>query len=707
MSKKAKVFTVILAAILFVVSLNMIGLAESDPDSKTERVQEIVDKRTLSSKTYLMSNGAYQCAISSGNIHYAANDGTLQDIQNAVVPKQKQTETGNYAFANKANAFNAWFGDIAEGNYPVLLEYEGHEIALAPVEAAVAKVVQPSGLYKDSPYQEFLMDSDSVLYQSIYPGVDLSYTVLDGELKENIILRQKPESNTFTFRMDVGELDVTQDAEGNYLFINDKSEVVFYFAPLYAVDYSGAETSAVYCEIKPEGDVHTVTITVDAEYLNSADRNYPVYVDPSMMITGANVTYDTFIASGPGYPALNFNSGTNMPYLKTGFDPTHKPTRTLIKFSLPNDIQAHWITSSSMRMRKHSEGTLATTVRAYRITTNWTSSTVSWNTFPSNGYDSGQSVQWWEESNNWYKFNVTSTIKYWLNFNQLPDPNYGFLVKDDREDVYGRHTVFYSSDAPSPNKPELWIYYNQQHTPTPFIPITPAPTVAPTATPVITPVPTVVPTPTQTPIPVFTLKVHKNSQAWAISQGAVANYIAGASSDFFAQFGMRFEIEGGQLYSSSALNKRLANDIGGLCTVWLPSAACDKYCGTVSECKNLHHQSALYLNTQVRGSNAAIRYVDYYICNYDTKPPATHVGGASATVLGLTAPDRYNITIHMAGSYVRRTTLHEISHLFGADDNACPPSEANSCIMTYTSGATKTWCSQCTNTIQANVNNWR
>ena len=89
LSKKTKVFTVALAVVLFVVSLNIIGLAENGgtEEKKAEyydnlkRVEEMEDMRTLDSKTYLMEDGSYQYSVRADVIHYAAGNGKLEILK--------------------------------------------------------------------------------------------------------------------------------------------------------------------------------------------------------------------------------------------------------------------------------------------------------------------------------------------------------------------------------------------------------------------------------------------------------------------------------------------------------------------------------------------------------------------------------------------------------------------------------------------------
>ncbi|MCL1913959.1 MAG: DNRLRE domain-containing protein [Eubacteriaceae bacterium] len=58
---------------------------------------------------------------------------------------------------------------------------------------------------------------------------------------------------------------------------------------------------------------------------------------------------------------------------------------------------------------------------------------------------------------NWYEMSVTPIVQQWAN---NPAANYCFTIKDTNESNTSIWHTRYSSDAPSPYKPELRISYN-------------------------------------------------------------------------------------------------------------------------------------------------------------------------------------------------------------------------------------------------------
>ena len=99
--------------------------------------------------------------------------------------------------------------------------------------------------------------------------------------------------------------------------------------------------------------------------------------------------------------------------------------------------------------------------KAYRVTSNWSSSAITWNNKP--GYTTtGATGTISLDTGAWYKINVTTMVKNWRSGTYS---NYGFMLKEPSESNTNQKTKFYSSDAPSPNKPELIINYTSTSSP--------------------------------------------------------------------------------------------------------------------------------------------------------------------------------------------------------------------------------------------------
>jgi hypothetical protein len=194
-------------------------------------------------------------------------------------------------------------------------------------------------------------------------------------------------------------------------------------------------------------------VVVSQACLTDAKRAYPVVVDPDLLISGYSSTFDSFVSSSN--PSSNYYDST---YVRTGYYTDYGVRRTYLKFDLSSasGIDPNQVTSGYVRIEKY--GATDPQVAGYRVTGSWSSATITWNNKP--GYSTSaadHSDYAYNDTGAWWRMsNCTAMVKNWLDGTYS---NYGLCVKDHDEDG-GVWTNFYSSDAPSPDKPELHILYN-------------------------------------------------------------------------------------------------------------------------------------------------------------------------------------------------------------------------------------------------------
>ena len=171
-------------------------------------------------------------------------------------------------------------------------------------------------------------------------------------------------------------------------------------------------------------------------------------IDPSVMITGEYSTQDSYVCDR--YPNANYYLNT---YLRTGRDADFYIRRTYLRFNIPDSVMNHTVTDAYINIHKSSGA--APVVTAYRVTGSWSSSSITWNNMPGYTTTNASTVST-ATSNGWHILNVTQIVAGWT---QQVYSNYGFVLKDATESGTTQWTTFHSSDAASPNKPELHITY--------------------------------------------------------------------------------------------------------------------------------------------------------------------------------------------------------------------------------------------------------
>jgi hypothetical protein len=142
-------------------------------------------------------------------------------------------------------------------------------------------------------------------------------------------------------------------------------------------------------------------------------------------------------------------------------------------------------------------------------------------------------------------------------------------------------------------------------------------------------------------------------------------------------------------------------------------------CGSNRQCATAHHKSRDRFLTHFpsNGITPVFRFVDFSLCRYAAGKyvDGKYVDGSHDGVYGAAERLGYNTiqsTANNAGDGIRRTTAHEIAHLFGARDHGsdngidihlCAPREF--CMMRNRGDnltSFEGWCSTCTAVILSN-----
>lgn len=443
----------VMMLLVMVFSLFTIGHAAPESGSmviEPEQVGEVLELREKNSETYRLEDGSYECVVFAEDKYFEDETGKLVEISNTVVPEKHTIAGKEYGFTNEANSNRIYF---SEDEPSVLVSTGKQDLAFNIVtDRAVTPVI--GGLKDVGEIAEYSLSGDTCFaYMNAFEHTDLVYKVRNGMLKEYIVLNDASAPREFTFTFGTEGYTVAYTEYGTVGFYDGEGELVFELGDLFAVDSADALTDELAYTIGETIEGKTeITVTLSDDYANDPERVYPILVDPSVVISGTNSIQDSFVSSKN--PTNNYYTSN---YIRMGWDSNYNVRRTYIRFDLPASIPSGAITESYMSLKKYDCGN-APSLKAYRVTGSWTSNSITWDNKP--GYTSTNASDTAEErNNNWYRFYVTDIVKKWYAGTYQ---NYGFMVKNSTESGTGNWSTFYSSDADSPNKPELRITYSSK-----------------------------------------------------------------------------------------------------------------------------------------------------------------------------------------------------------------------------------------------------
>ncbi|MEU4089562.1 DNRLRE domain-containing protein [Streptomyces aureus] len=320
-----------------------------------DRRIEVLSERTSKSTTYALPSGALQTESYGGPIR-VKQDGHWKDIDTSL------SDTGDALEPNAAAA------DIAVS--------DGGDTQLA----SVAKGKESFGLG----WQDKLPTpsvKDGTASYNLGDGQKLSVTALAQGFSENIKLSQQLDDSTPTYRipLNLDGLKLSQADSGHLLLKNADGDLVAEApAPMMWDDSKdpasgeSAHQQRVDTKIETSEDgAQTLVLSPDKDFLATA--TYPVTIDPTSTLA---VTTDTWVQN-PDYP----DSQVSSPELKSGtYDAGTDVARSYLKFDVSPFTGKH-IIDTNLALYSYYSSTCATTgagTQVRRITSDWSSSTVTW-----------------------------------------------------------------------------------------------------------------------------------------------------------------------------------------------------------------------------------------------------------------------------------------------------------------------------------------
>jgi RHS repeat-associated protein len=246
-------------------------------------------------------------------------------------------------------------------------------------------------------------DGDTVRFAGVLPGVDATYTVGRGAVKENLVLAGKPTGPvSFTFDLDTQGLTPKQRADGSIaLYGGDEAGRPRVVIPAAVMFQAPADSDspvadlthgAVRQELVRHGSSWQIRLTPDSTWLSAPGRRFPVSVDPTIVLAPTpSTSQDVMIDSTQ--PTTNLNGTWQL-----GVGTTASGTlRSLLKFPVTGIPSGTKITSAQLGVyynQVHTSNTDSVVIEAHRATGAWDATTATWSSASGlSGELSGTTIQ--------------------------------------------------------------------------------------------------------------------------------------------------------------------------------------------------------------------------------------------------------------------------------------------------------------------------
>ena len=437
------------------------SIAEADTGSKKD-VFEVIDRREETVKHFRTDDGSFVAVQYNLPVHERDEKGEWQDIDNTLSATGSEYVTSNarVKFAKKTTGNETLF-TLHDGNHKITMTLSG-----ANKKVAGQVTNTQTEFSEDATQLQKLMTLDKlsskILYPDILAGVDLEYVVESGNIKENIIVKERTDSYNYTFEIKLNHLEAVLCEDGSVSMTDPDTDEVVYTIPKGCMfDADGAYSDGVSYTLANSGNgTCSLTITADEAWINDSERVFPVTVDPPIYSTSTtdnvidtyidsdNVSYTyysySFLAAGHGSNGQDFIS-----YWKMNDLPTVPANAyvTSVDFLLYCQV-----------FRSHSlNGGTWLKLGVYQATSDWTSG-ATWSSYASGTCGAyGQLIDFADISfmseAEYITWDITALYKTWMASSSANKGLAIVQIGDDNADA-----LFTSSNA-TVNTPRLVINY--------------------------------------------------------------------------------------------------------------------------------------------------------------------------------------------------------------------------------------------------------
>ena len=305
----------------------------------------------------------------------------------------------------------------------------------------------------------------AVQYRNILPSTNLEYAVTSSSVKESIVVREPQSEYKYYFDMDLDGLTPVENNDGPISLTEsgDTASEIFWIEAPYMYDANSDESFAVTMSLTEVEGKYVLAVEADKDWINAADRAFPVVIDPTLHLSGTYID-DAFVISG-----LQMNSLRRGKELRVGRNLTNL-TRTYMKIKMPVNISAQSvIQEATLKLKKASYfqalGQSNVNINVYDFKSNsWSFDSLEWNSQPygngdnafrSHGDDLLDSVPATKETET-YSFDILNAVKRWI----ATGDNRGIALVSSEETSKAQVDLHSSRVSTSSDRPSLTIKYS-------------------------------------------------------------------------------------------------------------------------------------------------------------------------------------------------------------------------------------------------------
>ena len=266
-------------------------------------VYEDKSRRMTDVRTYRKENGKLEAVITGAPVNYYNRaEKRYRQIDNTLERRGNTRNSMDFiGYENRYNSFKVRFAETTASSDMMRVEKDGYEIYFKLLTHDL--LISDGNIYNRG-FREVQATigqsandnlTSKVKYADLYDGIDFDYEIRPDSIKEDITVKSRRDNYTFAFKVFTNGLDIRLSEDGKEIrfiasvSLEDTSEGDTVFTMPAAFMYDKANNKSeniIYAVDYINTGEFLIKVIPDSNWLNSEERNFPVVIDPSLLVFG-------------------------------------------------------------------------------------------------------------------------------------------------------------------------------------------------------------------------------------------------------------------------------------------------------------------------------------------------------------------------------------------------------------------------------------
>lgn len=286
-----RMIAMLLSIILFMQLGTTIVFAEETPQNEATAVTkaaednpiigEVTEMRDATTKYFLHQDRKTITAARYPDVVHYQKDNQWLDIDNTMIAADS---SANGELKPTTDHFFFRLGKKSNGHILTLGEQD-EQIKFNLLNSNNVDAITHNDTVSTDDQKNLDNVTSSVLYEEVFDGVDLRFDIGTGAIKDNFILEDKDSTSEFQYKIIPGKNTLISNDDGSISVLSAENTEIYRLSAPLMYDSAGNISYNIAQTLTSQGNNYILSITPDRNWLEQAERAYPVTVDPAFYIS--------------------------------------------------------------------------------------------------------------------------------------------------------------------------------------------------------------------------------------------------------------------------------------------------------------------------------------------------------------------------------------------------------------------------------------